>query len=203
MECAGHAAGPGALIVEKELQNQVSATHLHPLFLNDTYDCTMRTIALITLFAVLPLNTFVATENAGFSENKAQAFFSSVQGCEDVVVGVSVVEQESVKPNAPLAPTQAFVFGVFNNICDIGSSFSFADVVTLEDSAFEQKGLNSATLNFTTNIGGFDVAVALDWEGVGKAEKNKNKIHIKNDAIIVHDSDVIASRAPILAERSP
>lgn len=109
-------------------------------------------------------------------------------------MGVSIVEPEKIKPKAPLASTDAFIFGVFNNICDIGSSYSFADVITLEDSEFTQKGLNNATLNLTTNIGGFDVVASLNWEGVGKAEKSKNKIHINNDGIIVHDSDVIASR---------
>ncbi|OGG41936.1 hypothetical protein A2837_01880 [Candidatus Kaiserbacteria bacterium RIFCSPHIGHO2_01_FULL_46_22] len=152
-------------------------------------------ITLYALFALLPTITLADTTNTSYSEEQAQAYFSSQQGCDDVVVGVSIVETEKTSSNIPPTPTQAFVFGVFNNICDIGSSYSFAEVITLDDSEFEQKKLQDATLNFTKNLSGFDVNVSLEWEGFGKTEKNKNKIHIKDDAIIVHDSDVIASRA--------
>lgn len=156
----------------------------------------MRTIALggAALLAALPLLALAAGSSTGFREAQAQAFFSSVQGCEDVVVGVSVVETEKTQ-HGPTAPTQAFVFGIFNNICDIGASFSFADVVTLDNGEFTQHGVTAASLDLRTNIGGFEVAIDLDWEGVGKTDKGKNRIHIKNDAMIVHDSDVIANRA--------
>jgi hypothetical protein len=155
----------------------------------------MRNTLLLAAAMLLPLTASAAATNTGYSEEQAQAFFSSVQGCEDVVVGVSIVEPESIKPKAPLQPTQAFIFGAFNNICDIGSSFSFADVITLDEESFEQKGLNTAQANFVANIGGFDITVALDWNGVGKTDKNKNRVRFENDGIKVHDSDVIASRA--------
>src|SRR5688500_9992095 len=140
-----------------------------------------RIAPLVLLLALFPTAaSAAAASNTGYSEDQAQAYFSSVQGCEDVVVGVSVVEPESVKPNTTLAPTVAFVFGSFNNICDVGSCFAFAGIVTLDGDAFDQQGLNGAVLNVTTNIDGFDVAIALTWDGVGKTEKSKNKIHIKN-----------------------
>jgi hypothetical protein len=153
-----------------------------------------KTVFIISLFLVMPAITSAATTHTGFEENTAQAFFSSVQGCEDVVVGVSVVEPESVRPRAPLAPIQAFIFGSFQNICDIGSSYSFAGVVELTSQQFDQEGLKSAFLNLSTNIGGFDITLALDWEGVGKMERDKNKIRIKSISGILYDSDVITSR---------
>ncbi len=155
----------------------------------------MRIITFIVVVMCFPFVTFASATNSGYSEEQAQAFFSSVQGCEDVVVGVSVVEPESIKPKAPLVPTEAFIFGSFNNICDIGSSYAFAGVVSLDSKSFGQKGLNSAILNFAGNINGFDVAIALNWDGIGKIEKSRNKIRILNDLGMVHDSDVIAFRA--------
>lgn len=155
----------------------------------------MRILASIAIAALFPFTSYAAAENTGYSESQAQAFFSSSQGCEDVVVGVSVVEPDSIKPKAPLAPTDAFIFGSFNNTCDIGASYFFAGVVTLDEDDFSQQGVNSATLNLTTNIDGFDIAIALDWDGIGKTEKNKNKVKFESDGIKVHDSDVIANRA--------
>lgn len=157
----------------------------------------INAILLVGVFALLPFfNAEAATKTVtGYTENQAEAYFSSVQGCEDVVVGVSVVKPTKIIPDAPLASTDAFIFGTFNNICDIGSSYSFADVVTLSPDAFDQNKLKNASLKVTTNIGGFDVAINLNWDGVGKKEKSKNKIRIVNEGIITRDSDVIASRA--------
>lgn len=147
------------------------------------------------MLVALPFSAMAAATTTGYSEEQAEAYFSSVQGCEDVVVGVSVVETERILPKGPLPPTQAFVFGTFNNICDIGSSYSFASVVPLTDGQFSQNGLKKASLNLTTNIGGFDLAILLDWKGVGEVEKNRSKVRTKNNGIIIRDSDVIAARA--------
>jgi hypothetical protein len=157
----------------------------------------MRTILVTaTILTLLPFSALAATKTVtGYSEDHAEAYFSSVQGCEDIVVGVSVVEPEKIIPDAPLAPTQAFVFGTFNNICDIGSSYSFAENVTLDPSEFDQKKLQNATLHLSRNIGGFDVSINLDWSGVDKKQKNKNMVRTKNDGIVIRDTDVVASRA--------
>jgi hypothetical protein len=157
---------------------------------------TNKKFWVIAIFSLLlPFITTAATTNVGYVENNAQAYFSSVQGCEDIVVGVSIVKQEKVKIDTPPELPQAFIFGSFNNICDIGSSYSFADFTTIDNSAFDQKGLEQAFLNLNTNIAGHDIAIHLNWDGMGKVEKNKNKIHIRNDGIIIHDSDVIESRS--------
>lgn len=155
----------------------------------------MKAVIFTLLVASLPFSAMAAATTTSYSEEQAEAYFSSVQGCEDVVVGVSVVETERVLPKGPLPPTQAFVFGTFNNICDIGSSYSFSSVVPLTDGQFSQNGLKKASLNLTTNIGGFDLAILLDWKGVGTVEKNRSKVRTKNNGIIIRDSDVIAARA--------
>jgi hypothetical protein len=169
----------------------------HFLFISTQYNRTMyKTILTIALLLVLvfPIVTSATTTQTGFEENTAQAYFSSSQGCEDVVVGVSIVEPEEVTPKAPLVPIQAFIFGSFHNTCDIGADYAFADVVELSNEEFDQDKLKSAFLNLTTNIAGFNVSILLDWEGEGKIEKYRNKIRIVNDSGITHDSDIIYSR---------
>ncbi len=155
----------------------------------------MHKIILITaLLLGTPIITSAVTTHTGFEENTAEAYFSSSQGCQDVVVGVSVVEPERIRPEAPLSPIQAFIFGSLRNICDIGVNDNFAQVVELSSEEFDQDGLKSAFLNLTTNIDGFEVSILLEWEGIGKIERNKSKIRIVNETGITHDSDLITSR---------
>jgi hypothetical protein len=95
----------------------------------------------------------------------ADASVSTLSGCDDIVTGVTI-KDGIVDLGAP-AVAAVDVFFVSNNICDIGSSTSFAGTVPLLSGELTQTGTDSATFEKSFNVAGHDLHLTLAWAGTG------------------------------------
>lgn len=101
--------------------------------------------------------------------NRAEANFLTNTGCEDVSVGASVTEVQTKTKGTPRSePTRTLqVFGSIVDNCEFGSSWSFFGTTSVTDAEFVQHGTDDATLTKTFFINGTEIALSLQWEGVG------------------------------------
>ncbi len=128
--------------------------------------------------------------------NSAEANFLTNTGCEDVSVGVSVIEKNSVVNHTKLPLSRTLlVFGAFIDNCEFGTSTSFFGTTTVINNEFVQNGVDSATLVKTFVVDGHEIYIDLSWKGVGIIGGEDLKINDKGDVHIIKKWDVESRNA--------
>jgi hypothetical protein len=132
------------------------------------------------LALALPSALFAAqVERERTESNAAEANFLTHTGCDDVSVGVSVMEKHDLR-NPDAEPTRTMlVFGSFVDVCEFGGSSSFFGTSTVSESEFVQDGLISAVLDKALIIDGNELHISLAWEGVGVTVNEQFKLNDK------------------------
>jgi hypothetical protein len=151
-------------------------------------------LLLISLF-IFPIAHGAEIANSSSVQKIADASFDTVSGCNDEVLGVTIV-QNSIKENqqSPQQSGEVYVFGSFFDNCEFGTSTSFSGTVALNPGEYSQSDLDSATLIKNMNVGGNEIQIALTWTGEGEVASYSTKSKTKDGLLCTKENEKISKR---------